>query len=127
VKKRIALITVAILAGAIGSFQQAMQVFDLYSLPVGTGVRPMGAPSIFVVFGLGTPPLTIFLVCRAFSHDVTIVTVFLALLALVLAFTPLFNLVLGQTGPSRRSRRSSEAKRDARSSDSTASDYLHAR
>ena len=90
----------SVLVGVLASVVPAGQVFDLYSMPVGSGVRPMGAPFIFAIHGLGTPPFVIALVAIAFTFsddakDSLWSAGVLAAIALLLAFAPLLLSTVG--------------------------------
>ena len=93
----------ALLVAMLGSIVPLGAIIDLWQVPVGSGVRPMGLPIIMLWNGLGTPIVAITFVVLAFksTKDTSepawkrAMVRSLAILAAVAAFAPLFITILG--------------------------------
>jgi hypothetical protein len=87
----------------VGSVMPAIDLYILWTAPVGSGVRPMAAPLFFLVCGCGTP-ITVFVLAlrgakqcpppdRSRGRSALLWT--MMALACVLSFVPTFLTVFG--------------------------------
>lgn len=94
---RLVLPILALLAALGGNVVPVLNLLDLWSVPVGTGVRPMTAPGAFLLWGCGTPLIVTGLAIAVFTtFDVPTASFWqkaiprvLAILACLIAFVPL--------------------------------------
>jgi hypothetical protein len=59
----------ALCFAAFGSIPPLIQLIDLWQAPMGSGIRPMAAPIIFLIFGCGTPVLVVGLALYIFKKS----------------------------------------------------------
>ena len=55
-------------AAILGSIVPLLNVLELWNLPNGSGIRPMGLPMQIIVYGLGTPAVVITLTILTFNR-----------------------------------------------------------
>jgi hypothetical protein len=93
------LLIIALVVVILGMLSPVNFVMDLQSFPKGTGIRPMGWPMIILLFGIGTPVVTIPIVCAAISmHRIGDASlqykVFMRVAGLVVGLTTLLPLLV---------------------------------